>query len=111
MSNLFSRPLFEENTRKFQKESPECHANAGKSLGSFGQVGAVIVLGLILAMSAAQVMGQAVNGAFLGTITDSTGAAVSGAKVTITEQNQNVSRSALRLTSISLCNRGPSTRR
>ena len=94
MSNLFSRPLFEENTGKFQKESPECHANAGKSLGSFGQVGAVIVLGLILAMSAAQVMGQAVNGAFLGTITDSTGAAVSGAKVTITEQNQNVSRSA-----------------
>ena len=36
--------------------------------------------------------GQAVNGTLLGTITDSTGAAVPNAKITITEQNTNVSR-------------------
>jgi uncharacterized surface anchored protein len=42
---------------------------------------------------AAKARCQAVNGAVLGTITDSSGAAVAGAKITITEQNQNVSRS------------------
>ena len=40
------------------------------------------------------VFGQAVNGSLLGTITDSNGAVLPGAKVTITEVNTNLSRSA-----------------
>src|SRR5882757_6697980 len=35
---------------------------------------------------------QAVNGTLLGTVTDSTGAVVPNAKVTITETNTNISR-------------------
>ncbi|MBV9180322.1 MAG: TonB-dependent receptor [Acidobacteria bacterium] len=45
----------------------------------------------ILFGSAAQVMGQAVNATLLGTVRDSTGAAVANVKVTITETNTSVS--------------------
>lgn len=52
-----------------------------------------VIVACSLLFFAANVRGQAVNGALLGTIMDSSGAAVAGAKITITEQNQNVSRS------------------
>src|SRR5215472_6876508 len=65
------------------------------SLASRWQISAVALLAAVLAGFQAPVaFGQAVNGNVLGTITDSTGAAVSGAKVTITEQDQSVSSSA-----------------
>ena len=44
-----------------------------------------IVLLLILGLSPAALFGQAVNATLLGTVTDSTGATVAGAKVTATE--------------------------
>lgn len=53
-----------------------------------------ILLGMIVSGFSVTALGQAVNGNLLGTITDSTGAAVANAKITITEQNQNVSRAA-----------------
>src|ERR1700722_14369739 len=48
---------------------------------------------LVVSMTAAY--SQAVNGTLLGSVTDSTGAVVVNAKVTITEQNTNVSRTAM----------------
>jgi hypothetical protein len=55
---------------------------------------AAVLFGIILLGFSASVVGQAVNGNILGTITDSSGAMVSGARVTITEVNENVSRTA-----------------
>jgi hypothetical protein len=46
----------------------------------------------LIFLTAALVHGQAVNGTLLGTITDSTGASVPGARVVITETNTGVSR-------------------
>ena len=55
-------------------------------------LGAAIGLVAMLFVPGGRLAGQAVNGAFLGTVTDSTGAAVAEAKITITEQNQNAGR-------------------
>lgn len=51
-----------------------------------------VIAAIALCVSVA--LAQAVNGTLLGTITDATGAAVPGAKVTITETNTSVSRSS-----------------
>ncbi len=56
------------------------------------QVLCVALLAMLL--SAAVVYGQAVSATLLGNVTDVSGAVVPNAKVTITEQNTNVSRSA-----------------
>lgn len=53
-------------------------------------LGTALALQLLLASS---VFSQAVNGTLLGTITDSSGGLVPNAKVTILEQNKNISRS------------------
>jgi hypothetical protein len=52
-------------------------------------VAVVAVLSLLFSVS---MFGQAVNGTVIGTVTDSTGAVVMGAKVTLTEANTNASR-------------------
>lgn len=52
----------------------------------------VVILGTLLFGSFAPVMGQAVNATLLGTVTDSSGAAVANVKVTITETNTGISR-------------------
>ena len=54
---------------------------------------AVFLFGIILGVSSAPLSAQAVNATVLGTVSDSTGAAVANAKVTITETNTNISRS------------------
>src|SRR6476646_9363140 len=48
----------------------------------------------ILLVAARPTMGQAVNATLLGTVTDSSGAAVASAKVTITETNTGISRTS-----------------
>src|SRR5882724_48176 len=53
-----------------------------------------VLLGAILLGFSSPVMGQAVNATLLGTVTDSSGAAVSNAKVTITETNTGISRTS-----------------
>ena len=52
----------------------------------------VLLLGTILLGFSAPIVGQAVNATLLGTVTDSSGAAVSGAKMTISETNTGISR-------------------
>jgi hypothetical protein len=53
-----------------------------------------MLLGTILFGFSAPVIGQAVNATLLGTVTDASGALVSGAKVVITEMKTGVSRTA-----------------
>ena len=55
---------------------------------------AALLTGAALLWASPQLRGQAVNGSFVGTITDASGAVVPNARVTITEVDQNVSRSA-----------------
>ncbi len=54
----------------------------------------VVLCFAILAAFPDPLAGQAVNATLLGTVQDSTGAAVANAKVTITEMNTNISRTA-----------------
>jgi len=57
-------------------------------------MGLVLLSLAVVAGLSSPLAGQAVNGNLLGTITDASGALVAGAKVTITETRENVSRSA-----------------
>jgi len=52
---------------------------------------AVVAISLLCSLWVPTAMGQAVYGSILGTVTDPTGAAVNGAKVTVTSQTKNVS--------------------
>ena len=52
---------------------------------------AVATLSLLCGLWVPAAVGQAVYGSILGTVTDPSGAAVSGAKVTVTSQTKNVS--------------------
>ncbi|HKW57850.1 MAG TPA: carboxypeptidase regulatory-like domain-containing protein [Candidatus Acidoferrum sp.] len=70
-----------------------------ENFGGNGQVNLwrlamVMLLGAVLVGLPARVASQAVNGNVVGTVTDSSGAVVAGAKVTITETQENVSRTA-----------------
>jgi len=60
-----------------------------KNLCKASALCALAVLSFITAYS------QAVNGTLLGSVTDSSGAVVVNAKVTITEQNTNISHAAV----------------
>ena len=64
---------------------------AGSSRGR--QCLPLLLAGLILMAAApSAVFAQAVTGTLLGTVTDSTGAVVTGAKVTVTNQNTGFTR-------------------
>src|ERR1700757_2916883 len=52
---------------------------------------AVATFGLLCSLWSLPMTAQAVYGSILGTVTDATGAAVNGAKVTVTSQSKNVS--------------------
>ena len=52
---------------------------------------AVAAFGLLCSLWSPLAMGQAVYGSIMGTVTDPSGAAVNGAKVTVTSQSRNVS--------------------
>jgi len=64
-----------------------------KLFGSFF-LSMAVLLGTILMGFSAPVMGQAVNATLLGTVTDSSGASVANAKVTITETNTGISHTS-----------------
>src|SRR4029077_13302137 len=53
-----------------------------------------LLIGTMLLGFSAPVMGQAVNATLLGTVTDASGAAVSNAKVTITETNTGITHTS-----------------
>jgi hypothetical protein len=60
----------------------------------FWRIAVAVLLGAIFLSSAPRVAAQAVNATLLGTVTDSSGAAVANAKITITETNTNISRNS-----------------
>ena len=55
---------------------------------------AVAVLSLLCSLWVPSALAQAVYGSVLGTVTDPSGAAVNGAKITVTSQTKNVSTDA-----------------
>ena len=88
-----TRPaFFSRACRKFTASSRTQKRSA--ACGYFFRVGLVLLCLAVVAGLSSPARGQAVNGNLVGTITDSSGALVAGAKVTITETRESVSRSA-----------------
>jgi len=75
-------------------DTEELAAPATACVVKLWRLSMAVLLGAILLGFSSPVMGQAVNGTLLGTVTDSSGAAVSNAKVTITETNTGISRTS-----------------
>jgi carboxypeptidase family protein len=67
---------------------------SGGSLVGLWRLAVVLVFGIILVGFPSRVVGQAVNATLLGTVTDSSGAAVANAKVTLTETRTGISRAS-----------------
>src|SRR5256714_130163 len=67
---------------------------AGTALLKRWHFSTAVLLGTMLLGYSAPLMGQAVNATLLGTVTDSSGAAVASVKVTITETNTGISRTS-----------------
>jgi hypothetical protein len=72
----------------------EFAAPATAGLVKLWWLSAAVLLGAILLGPSAPVMGQAVNATLVGTVTDSSGATVSNAKVTITETNTGITHTS-----------------
>src|SRR5467141_3445061 len=75
-------------------DTEELAAPATACVVKLWRLSMAVLLGAILLGFSSPVMGQAVNATLLGTVTDSSGAAVSNAKVTITETNTGISRTS-----------------
>src|ERR1700693_751050 len=67
---------------------------AAARLVKLWHLGMAVLLATILLGFSAPVVGQAVNATLLGTVTDSSGAAVANVKMTITETNTGISRTS-----------------
>ncbi len=78
--------------RSLNTEEFATPATAG--LAKLWRLSMAVLLGAILFGFSAPVMGQAVNATLLGTVTDASGAAVSNAKVTITETNTGITHTS-----------------
>ncbi len=83
-----------------RRQSPVVNTKDLTGVGSAGLLGlwrmtmAVLMLGAILLAFSGPAVGQAVNATLLGTVTDSSGAAVANAKVLITETNTGIGRTS-----------------
>ena len=86
---MFSGSTFGEVKSKGFAASP-----AKPGLVQLWHLGMVMLLATILLAFSTPVAGQAVNATLLGTVTDSSGAAVGNAKITITETNTGINRSS-----------------
>lgn len=64
----------------------------GAGLGKRWHTGIIVLIGILLLDSSQPATGQAINATLLGTITDSSGAVVVGATVTITDMNTTLGR-------------------
>src|SRR5882724_10576262 len=91
MSRYFSNRAIARIQSHFTRSGLRGSARIGRLF--LWSASAVFLLAIILGVSSAPLAGQAVNATVLGTVSDSTGAAVANAKVTITETNTNISRS------------------
>ena len=93
MQYPLTRPsVFSSPRKTFTRSSRK--PNRSAAYGYFFRVGLVLLCLAVVAGLSSPAAGQAVNGNLVGTITDSSGAVVAGAKVTITETRENVSRPA-----------------
>ncbi|PYT91559.1 MAG: hypothetical protein DMG36_17935, partial [Acidobacteria bacterium] len=95
MSKLFDASSAWRNAGGKSWKGRQAHKTSAR--GGFvklWRLSTAILVGVILAAFSAVVVGQAMNATLLGTVTDASGAVVSGAKVTITETKTGVSRSA-----------------
>src|SRR5438105_1916601 len=90
-------------TKKFGKSrgvvmsptnSPRFASPAARGLAKVWRLSLAMLLGIIVSAASRPVRGQAVNATLLGTVTDSSGAAVAGAKITITEVKTGIVHSA-----------------
>src|SRR5947199_6795924 len=91
LSSSFSR--IRSQNRSLAIRTEEFAAPATRGLFRLWLLGVAVLLGTLLAGISAPVMGQAVNATLLGTVTDSTGAAVAEARVTAIEMKTGLSRS------------------
>lgn len=93
MQFLLTGPsFFFRASRKISTSSRTLNRLAG--CGFFFRASLVLLSLAVVAGLSSPVVGQAVNGNLVGTITDASGAVVAGAKVTITETRENIGRSA-----------------
>src|SRR5205807_3645177 len=77
---------------KPRTENQELASPTGCGLGKLGRVTMAMLLGAILVLSSGPVMAQAVSATLLGSVADSSGGVVAGAKVVTTEMKTGVSR-------------------
>src|SRR5499427_2463492 len=94
MNNLPSSSSSALTTKsKSRTENQRRAAHAERGLAELFWLGLVTLL-VIVAMTSGPAKGQAVNATLLGTVTDSSGAAVAGARIIITEVKTGVVHSA-----------------
>src|SRR5205807_2540788 len=77
---------------KPRTENQELASPTGCGLGKLGRLTMAMLLGAILVLSSGPVMAQAVSATLLGSVADSSGGVVAGAKVVTTEMKTGVSR-------------------
>ena len=95
MDKLFGTSSSSMNARsKSLNNGQSSDISAGSGSPKLWRVSLALLLGIVLLEFSALVVGQAVNATLLGTVTDSSGGAVVGAKVTIMETNTGISRSS-----------------
>jgi carboxypeptidase family protein/TonB-dependent receptor-like protein len=100
MINLLGKSSSSKKTQsKSRSENQQVESLARPSHVKPARLSMILLLGTLLAVFSAvfsaQVLGQAVDGTLLGTVTDTSGAAVAGAKVSIKEANTSVTRTML----------------
>src|SRR5690349_3593792 len=96
MSKLFGAFSACENTGNKSRRNRQALKTSAKSgLVKPLYLGAAALLAIILAGFSAPAYGQAVNATLLGTVTDTTGAVVAGAKVTATEMKTGIMSSPI----------------
>src|SRR5260370_21014022 len=96
MKNLFSWSSGGMNSgnKSHPRNAKELAAPATTAVFKLWQLGVAVLLGALLLAFSPPAMGQAVNATLLGTVTDTTGAVVAGAKVSAKEMKTGISRSA-----------------
>jgi len=97
MSKRFDKPSAWEKVgvrSRTDQRSVKISTPAERRVARFWQLSLAMLLGIILAAFSATAGGQAVNATLLGTVTDSSGAAIGDAKVTITETNTGISHAS-----------------
>src|SRR5215472_2231967 len=90
-------PLDREFTREYlpRREGATTSANQEAYMKPEGGMLSVLATALVLMFVSSIMVGQAVNATLLGTVTDSTGAVVAGAKVSITEMKTGLVRASV----------------